>query len=252
MTKPAAAKHWFERRDAGDGVTLIFEPYVDPFLRANIWHVRGHERDLLVDSGLGVSSLRAFAPDLFDRDVIAVATHAHYDHTGGLYEFDNIAAHPNDAERLRRPGRASLLVSDFPQEYRAELEVTGNELITAYPTPDFEPAAYAVQPADVTLFVNEGDVIDLGGRSFGVLHLPGHTPGSIGLWDAGSGVLFPGDVIYDGELLDDLRESDVDHYVASMRRLRELPVRVVHAGHYDSFGRERHVALVDRYLAKRG
>jgi len=36
-----------------------------------------------------------------------------------------------------------------------------------------------------------------------------------------------------------------------MRRLRELPVRVVHAGHDDSFGRERLIELVDRYLARR-
>jgi len=36
-----------------------------------------------------------------------------------------------------------------------------------------------------------------------------------------------------------------------MCRLRELPVQVVHAGHDASFGRERLVALVDAYLAKR-
>jgi hypothetical protein len=36
-----------------------------------------------------------------------------------------------------------------------------------------------------------------------------------------------------------------------MKRLRALPVRVVHAGHDPSFGRDRLVALVDAYLAKR-
>jgi hypothetical protein len=36
-----------------------------------------------------------------------------------------------------------------------------------------------------------------------------------------------------------------------MKRLRELPVQVVHAGHDGSFGRERLVELVDAYLAKR-
>ncbi|MGF6571628.1 hypothetical protein ABH945_003749 [Paraburkholderia sp. GAS333] len=36
-----------------------------------------------------------------------------------------------------------------------------------------------------------------------------------------------------------------------MKRLRELPVNVVHAGHNESFGRERLVQLIDIYLSKR-
>ena len=42
-----------------DGVTLIHEPWIKPFFRCNIWHVRGRDRDLLFDSGLGHVSLRA-------------------------------------------------------------------------------------------------------------------------------------------------------------------------------------------------
>ena len=50
--------------------------------------------------------------------------------------------------------------------------------------------------------IGEGDVIDLGDRAFEVLHLPGHSPGSIGLWDPAAGTLFSGDAIYDGPLLE--------------------------------------------------
>jgi len=243
-------EQWFEREDAGGAITLLGEPYVDPFVRANIWHVRGRERDLLVDTGLGISSLTGFAPDLFDRPVVAVASHAHYDHTGGLKEFDTIAAHPLDARAIRAPGFTSLLVSDFPPEFRDEL--TGDELITAHPSSDFDPAAYTVQPVEPTWLVEDGDVIDLGDRAFAVLHLPGHTPGSIGLWEAATGVLFSGDVIYDGLLLDELPGSDISEYVASMERLRALPVTAVHAGHYPSFGSDRFLHLIDSYLRKRG
>ena len=42
----------------GDGVTLIHEPWIKPFFRCNIWHVRGRDRDLLFDTGLGHVSLR--------------------------------------------------------------------------------------------------------------------------------------------------------------------------------------------------
>ena len=55
--------------------------------------------------------------------------------------------------------------------------------------------------------------------------------------------------MYDGPLLDGNSDSDVDAYVATMERLRELPVEVVHGGHEPSFGRERLVELCDEYIA---
>jgi glyoxylase-like metal-dependent hydrolase (beta-lactamase superfamily II) len=99
--------------------------------------------------------------------------------------------------------------------------------------------------------LDEGDVIDLGDRAFEVLHLPGHSPGSIGLWDAVSGTLFSGDAVYDGPLLDEIDGSDIDDYLATMERLRELPVTVVHGGHEPSFDRRRLVELCDAYLTLR-
>jgi glyoxylase-like metal-dependent hydrolase (beta-lactamase superfamily II) len=84
-----------------------------------------------------------------------------------------------------------------------------------------------------------------------VLHLPGHSPGSIGLWEAKTGTLFSGDAVYDGPLLDQLDGSDVSDYIRTMQRLRALPVRVVHGGHDASFGRERLIKLIDTYLSSR-
>ena len=58
--------------------------------------------------------------------------------------------------------------------------------------------------------------------------------------------------MYDGPLLDQLDGSDVDAYAVTMRRLRDLPVTVVHGGHEPSFGRQRLVELCDAYLVARG
>lgn len=83
-------------------------------------------------------------------------------------------------------------------------------------------------------------------------HLPGHTPGSIGLWESATGILFSGDSVYDdAPLLDELPESDVHAYIDTMKRLRDLPVEIVHAGHEKSFGRDRLRALADGYLLAR-
>ena len=92
--------------------------------------------------------------------------------------------------------------------------------------------------------------MDLGDRQFRVLHLPGHSPGSIALFEEASGVLFSGDLVYDGPLLYRGRNMDVGDYARSFARLRELPVTVVHAGHDPSFGRERLLAIMDRYLQR--
>ena len=47
---------------------------------------------------------------------------------------------------------------------------------------------------------------------------------------------------------DTLHHSNVADYVRTMLRLRELPARIVHAGHEPSFGGERLIALADAYL----
>jgi hypothetical protein len=43
----------------------------------------------------------------------------------------------------------------------------------------------------------------------------------------------------------------MDDWLTSVERLRKLPVTTVHAGHFDSFGRERYMAILDEYLARR-
>ena len=65
--------------------------------------------------------------------------------------------------------------------------------------------------------------------------------------------LFSGDCVYEsGVLLDELPESNIADYVESMRRLRDVPVRIVHGGHDDSFDRARLLELIDGYVRTRG
>jgi glyoxylase-like metal-dependent hydrolase (beta-lactamase superfamily II) len=246
------AERWFEHEPIDEGIVRIIEPHVDPFLRANLFLVRGRDRDLLVDSGLGVASLREELADLFERPVVVVATHRHFDHVGGLHEFEEVVVHRDDAEAVANAaGFASLRIEDYPPEELSGYEAPAS-LLTALPRADFDVAAYRVTPVSPTRIVGEGDAVDLGDRSFTVLHLPGHTPGEIGLWDAETHTLFAGDCVYEsGVLLDELPESNIADYVRSMERLRDLPVRIVHGGHDDSFDRARLLELIDDYVATR-
>jgi glyoxylase-like metal-dependent hydrolase (beta-lactamase superfamily II) len=250
------ADRWFELARCDDGVTRLWEPHVHPWWQSNIWHIRGRDRDLLVDSGMGVGDLRGALQSLIDKPVIAVATHRHSDHTGGLHQFEDRWAHEDDAAEVAYyTGFVSLRKSDYPPaiiRLMAEAGATdGDELVTAYPYEGYDPGSYRVKPAPPTRVIREGDTVDLGDRAFTVLHLPGHTPGSIGLFESATGILFSGDAVYDGELLDFLPESNIDDYRATMRRLRELPASIIHGGHDPSFGRERLIAICDEYLTRR-
>ncbi len=131
------------------------------------------------------------------------------------------------------------------------MPVEGEALVNALPYEGFDPSAFRTRSAEVTLVVHEGDPIDLGDRHFEILHLPGHSGGCIGLWEAKTGTLFSGDAIYDGPLLDELPGSHIPTYVETMKRLRELPVGVVHGGHDESFGRDRLIEIADNYIRTR-
>lgn len=249
------AEKWFEFRRVDDDITLIWEPNVVPLIRCNIWHVRGRDRDLLIDTGLGMASLKAAARHVFEKSLTAIATHAHYDHVGGFHEFEERVIHAAEAGKVAAGNAASLYGAGKEDALLESIRAAGYdvppELFTAVPGEGYDPRTYSVLPAPATRVVDEGDVIDTGDRRFEVLHLPGHSPGSIGLWEAESGTLFSGDAIYDGPLLDELPGSDIPTYIATMQRLRQLPVSVVHAGHDPSFGRARLRELCDAYLAKR-
>ncbi|MEO6652506.1 MAG: MBL fold metallo-hydrolase [Ilumatobacteraceae bacterium] len=259
MTSPLlpVADRWFERLSVDDSITLMWEPHVVSLMRCNIWHVRGRDRDLVIDTGMGVASLVDAATDLFDRPITAVATHGHADHIGGHHEFADVVAHDLEAAQLEAPSLNSLdpdLVwgDGVVDGLRAMgYEMAERYFVTALP-PGVTFESYAQRAATVTRRVDDGDLLDTGDRQFEVIHLPGHSPGSIGLWEQGTGTLFSGDAIYDGPLLDQLPGSDVDDYCTTMERLMALRVIVVHGGHEPSFDRARLHELARTYLAAHG
>lgn len=246
---------WFAIEPQPNGILRIWEPHVSRLLRANMFLVRGRDHDLLVDAGMGVTSLRTYLAPLLERPVISVLTHGHVDHVGSAAEFsDDLRMHPAEADLIASPPeRWSLSYDDYPADFRAGLAAAGfdtrGHVIAGLPHPGYDPATWAIAPAKITHELADGDVIDLGDRQFSVLHLPGHSPGGIVLWEAATGILIGGDVIYDGLLIDTLPESDPQAYRNSMERLAQLNPSIVHGGHRESFGPLKYQTLINDYLA---
>ena len=244
MTLPVVSE-WFRMRDVAPGLLQIDEPYAHEFVRGNIWWRRGRDRDLIVDTGLGVASLKeviqaaTVAEGRPWREPIVVLTHGHIDHAGGASEFDDVRAHADD----RPAAVTSLHGPTFAHQLGLGLgpSLPDGPLVSASPRANWDPVLHAVGEITVTPLAG-GNIIDLGDRQYEVLHLPGHTHGSIALLDRKNRELFSGDVVYDDYLLDDLHESDAKAYRRSMTMLGALDIDVVRPGHGASF---------DRYVLQR-
>jgi glyoxylase-like metal-dependent hydrolase (beta-lactamase superfamily II) len=192
------AEGWFRAQRITEDIALLVEAHLDPFFESNVWHVRGRDRDLVVDTGNGIGDLRAeLAPLVGDLPVVAIATHDHFDHIGGLHDFDERWCHAADADGIRVPDGLALRRADFRPGLEDEIRWYGYEppelVITALPREGFDVDGWRTPTTEPTKLLGEGDVVDLGDRAFEVLHVPGHTAGSLALWDAADGTLFTGD-----------------------------------------------------------
>ena len=210
------------------------------FLRCNIWHVRGRDCDLVIDTGMGLGPLKDWVRQTSDRPLKAICTHCHIDHMGSLHEFDCRLGHRAEAHVFANPTPDAVVYSG---------DWARIEIVSPKAHPDFQPETWTITPAPLTGYLDEGDVLDLGDVAYQVLHVPGHSPGSIALWDRKSRTVFSGDAVYDGDLLDALYHSDPATYRLTLERLRDLDAEVFHGGHYPSFGKPRLREIVDAYLA---
>ena len=236
MAKPIA-ETWYGIDPCPGGVLRLREAHVDPYMSGDIWLVRGAERDLVVDSGIGILPLGPVIAGLSDKPILAIALCSYYDHAGGMYSFENRLCHALDADAI----------AEGTDPITADV---GDDMLLALPYAGYSILSHRMMPAPPTRILGEGDRIDLGDRAFEVLHIPGRTPGSIALWEAATGFLFTGETLFFDPLDRDFPPADAALYGRSLRRLTALPVTTVFGGHYGSFAGDRMTALIAAQLAR--
>ena len=148
-------------------------------------------------------SLRSHIPLVTEKPLVAVASHTHFDHIAGHHEFAERWVHRAEAASWPSPPattRWSIPTSPTPCSTRCR------------PQP-YRSTTYCPKAAPATRLLEDGDVVDLGDRVLEVIHTPGHSPGGIALFERATGILFSGDIVYDGPLIEDCPGADA-------RRLR--------------------------------
>jgi len=122
-------------------------------------------------------------------------THAHFDHLGGAAGV---------ADRINPPPPVAMHPDDYPL-WRIQ---GGAPFFGMRIDPGPEP----------TIYLHHGQILHLGSNQLEVRHAPGHTRGHVMFYCAADGVLFCGDVVFQGSIgRTDLPGGDYDTLIASIR-----------------------------------
>jgi len=173
--------------------------YTSEKLGTGIWRVRdfggtrgdetfylfeGKNRALVIDVGMGKGDLPAYLHTLTKLPIDVAITHGHGDHFGQVNEFKDSTVYISEKDITRLP-------HDFI-------------------TPKFH-------------YIKEGDVIDLGGRKFEAINVPGHTLGSIIYLDRADSIAVTGDAVSSGSMVYMFGSNctALDQYADSLKHLQE-------------------------------
>lgn len=182
----------------------------------NAYLVCGSQRALLFDLSLEEERLFAYASRLAGLPVQLVLSHAHVDHIYHLSKQPEVWIHPDDVGLLRKG-------SIFQKPIR---------------------------PCPRLHFLRDGDTIDLGDRELTVFHIPGHTDGSILLWDAKTGTLLSGDTVARRLLYGLHSFVPFPDFCRSIEKLKHLPIRKIYSAHDRCALPPEHISFMIEELTK--
>jgi len=182
----------------------------------------------LVDAGLmekdgyKLKSMRKAGLDLSDIKRV-IMTHTHLDHLGCLPEImaelpqAELWMHANEAEPLEKGD----------ERIAYGMEMFGDMVRTMFRK---GPGAFKLK---VDRKLKGDETLEIGGKAWEILHVPGHSPGGIALYNLSEKVLIPGDLVYA-----DYAIGRFDFHGASGRQLNEsllmlagLDVKILLPGH---------------------
>lgn len=176
-------------------------PTLLPHFTTNGYLIGNENESILVDAGYDQPETRTELDEALKRNGIAIPhaiilTHSHPDHAPGVRQLMDwnpvIYCHQN--------------------EKQATLS--------------------AISPVDKVSFLNDGDVMHVGGEEIQVIHAPGHTAGQLNLYIPSMEILVAGDnIVAEGTSWIGPPDGNMSDYLSTLYRLKELKMKKIGPGH---------------------
>lgn len=127
-----------------------------------LYLLEGKDKAVLIDAGTTIPNLNKIVSKITKKPVTLLLTHVHPDHAGAVEYFDEVWINPAD----------TVLIPAFMPDYKGTVR-----------------------------YLENGQLIDLGGRVLETYFTPGHTPGSTTFLETGTDTGYSGDSFGNGNLL---------------------------------------------------
>lgn len=242
---------WAETPD-GWGIPGIHGPFaedeLDGYVQSGVYLLRGQGENMLIDTGNWTlpeynNGMGEFLTELLDKEKndlkYIVITHFHYDHTGNAKMLKErygamVVCHPSDKPIIEDP----LIVTR--EENITRFGVTPEQVVADFNLKEGESLGlsdpdiirkYWNFPVEVDVEVNQGDILEFGGIKTEVIHLPGHCPGHIGIWNPHTGSLYSGDLLHYPTPLGPYPIGNAKDHNESIKKCLDLQPQLLLEGH---------------------
>src|SRR5580658_9140645 len=221
---------------------------LDGYVQSGVYLIRGEGENLLIDTGNWTlpehaNGMGDFLVGLLDNEKnplkYIVITHFHYDHTGNAAMLKKrygaqVVAHPLDRPIIEDPmivtRRDNLTrLGTTPEEVLADFNLRPGESL-GLSDPEIVRRHWNF-PVEVDVEVKDGDALEVGGLKLGVVHLPGHCPGMIGIHNPASGILYSADIMHYPTPLGPFPIGDAKAHWTSIQRCLSIAPTMLLEGH---------------------
>ena len=188
---------------------------------SNVFIIESDNDSIMIDTGagkklsqsmnLGSQGFDQFKRVIHDKKITnIVLTHGHIDHIGGLMTIQN-----------------EINCAVFASKRESKHLISGDR---SFISPIMNSPC---DPINISKKIVEGDRISVGKYSFRILETPGHTEGSISLYDEENSILISGDTVFPQGSFGrtDLSTGSSSALLKSLKRLSELKIQIFLPGH---------------------